>query len=302
MRYQDIIASFASQDAASKILSPENRQSIIKSIEEITKRPLIVYAAKLEVALIGSNNIGLGDVVGFTDLIANITDDNIDVFIESPGGSVEATQRIVNILRKNFKHIRYFVAGSAYSAATMLALSGDEILMHDSACLGPIDPQINGIPARSILNGFNGVKEVLNKEGPKSLPAYLPLLNKYDLHILEICKDSEERGRELVRDWLERYMLKNEKNRKNKAKKIAGFFSNYNQHKSHANPIFMHDAKEIGVNVCSLAEKSIDLNCRVWELFLNIKVLFDSTTYVKLYENSRGISWGNHTMNPNLQK
>ncbi len=59
----------------------------------------------------------------------------------------------------------------------MLALSGNEIIMHPSAVLGPIDPQFNGTPARSIQRGFEKAKREIEREG-KLFQAYLPLLDK----------------------------------------------------------------------------------------------------------------------------
>ena len=57
----------------------------------------------------------------------------------------DAAERLVKILRSNFDEVNFLIPHSAYSAATMLALSGDSIVMHPSAVLGPIDPQVNGI-------------------------------------------------------------------------------------------------------------------------------------------------------------
>lgn len=51
----------------------------------------------------------------------------------------------------------------------MLALSGDSITLHPSATVGPIDPQINGTPARSIKRGFDKVREIIKTEGPQVL-------------------------------------------------------------------------------------------------------------------------------------
>lgn len=71
----------------------------------------------------------------------------------------------------------------------MLALSGNSIVLHSSAILGPIDPQINGVPARSIKRGFEKAKDRIAKEGPEALPAYIPLIEKYSLELLELCED-----------------------------------------------------------------------------------------------------------------
>ena len=66
-----------------------------------------------------------------------------------------------------------------------MCFSGDAILTLPEGTLGPIDPQLNGIPARAILRAFETLEERLAKEGPKALTAYVPLLQKYDLHLLE---------------------------------------------------------------------------------------------------------------------
>lgn len=119
------------------------RIDTIKAVEAITGRPVIVYAANTRR---GGINIPItidhSDITGFSDLIEDIDSKSVDIVLHSPGGSAEATERIVNLLRENFDHIRFLIPHTAYSAATMLALSGDEILMDDRSTLGPIDPQI----------------------------------------------------------------------------------------------------------------------------------------------------------------
>ena len=257
MNYQNILDQLQRNGTFNGKNFFEYRQGLIKSIEKETKRPLIVYSAKIDATIGAPNTIQHDDVLGFSDLISNVDGDNLDVLIESPGGDIAAAQRIVELLRNKFKNIRYFIPGTAYSAATMIALSGDEILMDKRGVLGPIDPQINGIPARSILNGFNEVQKKLKEEGPGALPAYLPLIQKYDLHIFEICKDVDMRSKEVVQDWLKSYMFKEEANeevRKKNITKIVTFFSDYNIHRSHSRPIFFREAKDIGLKVSLFKE------------------------------------------------
>jgi ClpP class serine protease len=168
----------------------EIRKGCYEEIEEYRKNPLIVYATKFIESTSANmpNFIDLSDVDGFTDLVNSIkSKSTIDVLLHSPGGRPDATERIVNILRSHFEEVNFLIPHSAYSAATMLALSGNSITLHPSATLGPIDPQINGIPARSIIRGFEKVKEKIAKEGPESLPAYIPLIEKYSLDLFELC-------------------------------------------------------------------------------------------------------------------
>ena len=77
--------------------------------------------------------IDLSDKDGFYEITRNIDSDEIDIFLHSPGGSAEATESIVEMLRSKFRNIRFIISGTAKSAATMLALSGNTILMGRSA-------------------------------------------------------------------------------------------------------------------------------------------------------------------------
>ncbi|MBX2891791.1 MAG: hypothetical protein KF734_12725 [Saprospiraceae bacterium] len=162
------------------------RFSVYHDIEKLRNRPLIVYATRfVDFNLPGAPNfIDLGDVDGFTDLINTIpaSEKSIDVLVHSPGGRPDATERIVAVLRQRFSEVHFLIPHSAYSAATMLALSGNSVTLHPSATMGPIDPQINGVPARSIKKGFERVRDLVKKEGPEALPAYIPLIENIPLN------------------------------------------------------------------------------------------------------------------------
>lgn len=178
------------------------RVQCYQEIEKLRGRPLLVYASSFEAPIGTPNSIDLSDVDGFTDLINLYNEkDEIDVLLHSQGGRPDATERIVNILRNNFSKVHFIIPHSAYSAATMLALSGNTITLHPSATMGPIDPQLNGTPARSIKRGFERVRDIIKEEGPEVLPAYIPLIEKYSLDLLEICDNSEKLSKELVTRW-----------------------------------------------------------------------------------------------------
>ena len=131
-------------------------------------------------------SIDEGDLIGFNDLIDSIEGNQADVFIVSNGGYVEATERIVRRLRRRFTELRFLVPSNAYSAATLMCLSGDKILMLPEGTLGPIDPQLKGIPVRAIIRGFERLEKRLTKEGGKALPVYLPLLQSASSPLLKV--------------------------------------------------------------------------------------------------------------------
>jgi hypothetical protein len=257
-------------------------------IQDLRARPLIVYAARFVTTQVpGITSIEIADVDGFTDLINSIPESNksIDVLIHSPGGKPDVTERIVYLLRKRFDEVHFLVPHSAYSAATMLALSGDTITLHSSATLGPIDPQINGIPARSIKRGFAKVRDSIK---PETLPAYLPLLEKYSLELLEICEDSETLSKLLVKEWLKKYMLKTEKY-SGQIEEVVDFFSDYDSHLIHSRPLVYEKINDFKLDV-NYADSN--LNELLWEAYILLEQFFQMTPFIKLFENTQGISWG----------
>ncbi len=121
----------------------ENRRELYKKIEEIRGRPLITYMTSRRQA---SGGILSMDVIPeLCEHISKIPEDKkeIDILISSEGGDPIAAWRIINLLRERFEKIGVLIPYSAQSAATVLALGADEIVMHPFACLGPIDIQIN---------------------------------------------------------------------------------------------------------------------------------------------------------------
>ena len=192
-------------------------------------------------------------MTAFGDLIHLVKGSRVDVLVASNGGSAEATERIVHLLRERFEHIRFIIPANAYSAATMMCFAGDEIIMGPLATLGPIDPQLGGIPARAILRSFERLEQRLKEEGPHAITAYMPLLQKYDLHILEICRSVEELSQELARTWLSRYMFKCQEDNDDVVK-IVNFFASYDTHKSHSRGIDRQSSRQIGLKVVNVED------------------------------------------------
>lgn len=281
------------QQAKKEINPLDLRKACYKDIEKHRGNPLLVYATKFLGQLPPGipNFIDLEDIDGFTDMINSVAKDvkEVDVLVHSPGGKPDATERIVTILRNRFEKVNFLIPHSAYSAATMLALSGNSILLHPSAILGPIDPQINGIPARSIKRGFEKIKEKIAKDGPESLPAYIPLIEKYTIELLELCEDSEKLSKELVSDWIKEYMFENKKGMSAKIKKAVNYFSDYDKHLLHSRPLSLKKLQQFGLNI-ELADD--DLQELLWEAYILLNGFFNISPFVKLFETTNGVSWG----------
>src|SRR5262244_3332524 len=78
-------------------------------------------------------------------------DQPIDIILHTPGGLVLAAEQIAKALADHKGKVTVFVPHYAMSGGTLIALAADEIVMDPNAVLGPVDPQIGGLPAASIL-------------------------------------------------------------------------------------------------------------------------------------------------------
>lgn len=66
----------------------------------------------------------------------------IDLFLYSPGGDVSVPWRLVSMIREFCAEFNVLIPYKAYSAATLLSLGADAIVMGKKAELGPIDPSL----------------------------------------------------------------------------------------------------------------------------------------------------------------
>ena len=119
----------------------------------------------------------------------------------------------------------------------------------------------------------------------------MPLISKYDLHILEICKSAQELSEELARAWLSTYMLKCAA-ADQAVTKIVDFFKSYDFHKSHGRSIDRERAREQGLANVVDAESTEGLADLLQSLVNQYDLWFDKTAFFKMFEDARGINWG----------
>jgi ClpP class serine protease len=75
----------------------------------------------------------------------------IDLILHTPGGLVLAAMQIARAVEAHPARVCVYVPVYAMSGGTLIALAADEIVMGEFSMLGPIDPQIGGLPAASIV-------------------------------------------------------------------------------------------------------------------------------------------------------
>ena len=123
-------------------MSLATRIKLYKRIEAIRKRPLIVYMTSRRENARGQMNESV--IPEFCDQLNHLPRGckAVDLMVISSGGDIMVAWKVISMLRERVKEIGVLVPQTAYSAATLLALGADEIVMHPFANLGPIDPQI----------------------------------------------------------------------------------------------------------------------------------------------------------------
>lgn len=280
------------------------RRDKMKAVKEYTKRPLIVYAVDFlntgKAHAVGSEiNLDWSDKEGFIEAIQDIEGDSVDILLHSPGGLAEAADSLVDIIRGKFKHVRFIVPNMAKSAATMLALSGDEILMDIASELGPIDPQFSfrkgdgsfvNAPAQAIIDQFEKAQKSISND-PKILAPWLPILQQYGPSLYQQAQNAIELSKDLVKKWLMRYMFSDDPQKGVKASSIARYLSNHNNFKSHAKRIGLHELGEVKalkpIKTLDLRKDS-ELQDRVWGLYHAISLTFQMTGVYKIFENTSG--------------
>jgi ClpP class serine protease len=103
-----------------------------------------------------ARHIDLEDAQTVIAAIKETPDDMpIDLVIHTPGGIVLAAMQIARAVEAHKAKVTVYVPVYAMSGGTLIALAADEIVLGEFSVLGPIDPQIAGFPAASIVKARN---------------------------------------------------------------------------------------------------------------------------------------------------
>ena len=114
--------------------------------------------------------VNSADIAGFMEACSDAPEEELDLFLHSPGGDGEAAEQICAYLRTQFKHVRAVVPTYAMSAATMMALSADEVLMGAHSQLGPDRPADDDCDAHRRAYSFGAGDPGPVRDGPRAVP------------------------------------------------------------------------------------------------------------------------------------
>jgi len=254
------------------IIDPNNfyvhRKPIIQRLESKLNGRVIAYTAA---SFHPFPEIMIQDIPLFEDLLQSVAKADIGyLMINSPGGDGNVAEKMLLMCRHRFPNgFNVIVPDFAKSAATMIALGSDKILMGYLAELGPIDPQLRMaplgeiIPARSFIDGLEIIRKKIT-EDHDPVQMYFPMMSQIRPEILASCQSAIEGAREFAKKWLKSYMLKNDPEQ---AERVAEWLSGGKMYKSHGKVIDFDEAKNVlKLNVERIDPKS-NLWADIWELY-----------------------------------
>jgi hypothetical protein len=269
------------------------RHKYLKRLNKATGRDTIIYFSSYGIqrpfpvpptAL----SVSQDDIQGFMASLHNLKGDKLDLILHSPGGSLEAADQIVQYLRAKYPYIRVIIPQNAMSAATMIACAANEIVMGKHSAIGPIDPQMQfkqmSVPAHTILADFEKARtDVIGN--PQLGNLWAPRLASLPPGFLNLCEQTIQLAKEKVEYWLSKYMFEDKEVQK--AKDIAEWLGNFDEHRTHGRPIGYDLAFKKGLNVKRL-EDDQPLQEAVLSVFHAMMATFQSTSALKIIENHNG--------------
>ncbi len=137
-------------------MSFDTRRDLIEKLEKLRDSKIICYLTSTRPNANGT--ISDDAVREFIDHLATFPDKKVkklDIFLASNGGDSIVPWRLIPILREHADELNVLIPFKAYSAATIMALGANEIVMHRLGALGPIDP--------TVTNEFNPIEANTNR-------------------------------------------------------------------------------------------------------------------------------------------
>ena len=168
------------------------RRRYLRKLNAKTKRNVIAYySGWLSKPNIAGTDIVDEDKNGLMMAIHQLDKNaGLDLILHTPGGYIATAKFIVDYLKRIFgKNIRAIVPQISMSAGTMIACSCSTIVMGKHSNLGPIDPQLNGVPAAGVLEEFKTAYLEM-KADPDTRAVWEHILKQYPPSFLGQCDNA----------------------------------------------------------------------------------------------------------------
>lgn len=273
--------------------------ALIKRYNEYNKEKntyLFVYASAIGKP-VPDISLSMDDYYNIHDMLRKVEIENLDFYIETPGGSGEAAEVIADFVHEQFNKISFLISGESKSAGTILVLSGDDIYMTKSGSLGPIDAQVK--IGRTVISAYDYMEWVKQKKAKadkdKSLsPFDATMIAQISPGELEGVNNALKFAEVMVKEWLAKYKFKDwtetETNhtkvtdamRKERAEQIALELTKHDKWKSHGRSLNIKNLEDIGLRI-NLIDDDPELSDIVYRIQTVIRLLFLTSSAYKIF-------------------
>lgn len=261
---------------------------------------LLVYAAAMDKD-VPQVPLSTEDYHVIFDVLRTEQPPRIDVYLETPGGSGEAAEEIVRLLHDKCGEVAFVISGEAKSAGTIMALSGNSIIMTKSGSLGPIDAQIR--IGRSFVSAYDYLQWLEEK---RKEAAQTQTLNPIDAMIVAQISPGElsgvhhalELAKDLLKDWLPRYKFATwnhtetrkipvtDQMKRERADRIADELTKHSKWRSHGRSLQIEELEAIGLKI-ERADDDAVLAELIYRIQTVLRLLFGSTPTFKVFATDK---------------
>ncbi len=280
----------------------EELQRLVEQYNAITGRYLYLYVAAMSNTAMSKRvqdiTMEEDDFYIFRDMLQSVHDfDEIDVYIETPGGNGVTAEQIAKFLHSKFKRVNFVISGEAKSAGTILAMAGNEIYMTETGSLGPIDAQVS--IGRTVISAYDYMEWIDNKMDEANLtgtlnPVDATMIAQITPGEIQLVNHSLEFSKDLVKEWLQKYKFNGwtktetrqkkvtDKMKNNRAKKAAEELANHSRWRTHGRSLGIDDLESIGIKVVSLDDTK-EIAEIIYRIQFVCKLIQDSSSIYKIF-------------------
>lgn len=246
------------------------RKQLFERIVEKRQRPLLTYVTSIRTGM--ASQMAGDSIRPIIDQLEQIPKDSheIDFLIISNGGDPITSLRIMGLLRERFNKVSVLLPYVAYSAATILSLGADELIMHPYSNIGPIDPQLSAphrtpsgateqleFSSEDIVNYIEFLRSDVKADKEQMRAAILPLMEQVGALNIGRSKRSQRLSYSLSEKMLSFHI-----DNKKKAKEIAKALNSSYYHHGYA--VGRLEAMNVGLPVTIPDAELEELLWKVW--------------------------------------
>ncbi len=282
------ISSLEAQIKSQSAVDLVRRKHLINLFEKTGRNVIAYYSGWLSKPGIEGIQINDEDKNGFMMSVHGLERSRgLDLILHTPGGEFSATESIIDYLHRMFDDdIRVIVPQIAMSGGTLIACASREILMGAHSNLGPIDPQVMGVPAYGVIEEFRTAAREIGEE-PSKARVWSPILSKYHPTFLSQCENAIEYSGRVARSYLENFMLKDVPDRTEVARSIVESLTYHTDNKLHTRHIHVDECEELGLKITRL-ESDQELQGLVLTVHHAFIYALMNTPSFKIIENHLG--------------